>query len=126
MSGVKSYPRGFQQAIKDISGGVCEKCHGNQGVQTYHIWPRSFGHTIHRLWNCIALCAECHKPGKWEDKIALIDLRLRRLLNYCHIWGKRPNAAWTRLEPGTIYNLDAVRQQMREEGICGEIELGEK
>jgi hypothetical protein len=123
MSRTKSYPKGFQQAIKDISGGVCEKCSGNQGVQTHHIWGRGMmGKTIHRLWNAIALCFDCHENGNWDDKIALLDLRLRRLLSYCQRWGQRPNAAWTRLEPGTLYNLDVVRQQIRSEGICGDIE----
>lgn len=122
MKGQKAYPKGFQQAIADISGGVCEKCGGNQGVQTHHIWGRGMmGKTIHRLWNCIALCDDHHENGGWEHKVALLDLRLRKLLSYCQRWGKRPNATWTRLEPGIIYNLDAVRQQMRDEGICGDV-----
>lgn len=85
MSGTKSYPKGFQLALLDISGGVCEKCGGHEFVSTHHIWPRSLGKTINRLWNCMKLCEgnNCHKPGNYEAKIALFNLHLRNLLRYC-------------------------------------------
>lgn len=104
-------------ALSDISGGVCEKCGGHEFVSTHHIWPRSLGRTINRLWNGIKLCDKCHKSGNYEAKIDLFTIHLNNMIIYCQTWVKRPNKEWTRLEPGTIANLDEMRQQMRDEGV---------
>ena len=121
MSGPKADPKGFVDCLLDIAGHCCEDCGRAGSLSVHHIWPRSTGRTIHKIWNCIVLGMDCgcHKSGKYEDKIRLFDLRLRRLQNYCALWNKKPNKEWTRLESGVFgqQDTDRLRTQLREAGI---------
>lgn len=118
MKGHKPYPEGFVNDLLDIADNTCEKCGKAGALSVHHVWPRSGGKTLHKLWNCIVLCMEtCHKSGNYEARIDIFTIHLRNLMCYCQQWGKRPNKEWTRLEPGVIANLDDLREQMKEEGI---------
>ena len=119
MKGQVPYPKGFTQAMQDISNGCCEVC-GRPGVTIHHIWGRGMmGKTINRLWNTVALCFLDHKPGTgdYAYKTELFTKHLRNLMVYCQTWVKRPNKEWTRLEPGAIANLENLRRMLKEEGI---------
>ena len=118
MKGQKAYPDGFVDTLLDIAGNCCEKCGKAGALSVHHIWPRSGGKILHKLWNCIILCMEtCHKSGNYEAKIELFTIHLKHLMTYCQNWGKKPNKEWTRLETGTLPNMDGLRDQMKIEGV---------
>ena len=99
MSGPKPYPAGFLRDVIDIAGGCCELCGGNRGLSTHHIFPRSIGRTIHKFWNCIYLCDDCHTPQNFEGKVEMFGRHLVNIWKHCLKWGKAPAQGWAKLIP---------------------------
>lgn len=113
----KSYPEGFKLAVYDIAHSVCEICLCNDRCTIHHIQPRSVGKTIHKLWNVILLCSDCHTPANYDKKLELLHTHANNMVKYCIQWGKVTNDNWTKLVDSKAIVRDAYRLRFKSDII---------